>query len=177
MKAGAERRRRLRPQERLALEVEARPAPGARAHHRPAGDLLGRRRAGAPISGCVKAKESFDFLSAATVDLSRRTRRFLPQLGSDRASLGTVQIRSLPYDPGTRRRWGDAAVDIVGFNRYLLDCIHRDAGACRIAGYAWRSHRRALAPISSMELLTSPNGERKKGNSVLPPLLSRSCCR
>ena len=68
----------------------------------------------------VKAKESFDFLYNSDC---RGTRPFLPQLGSGVS--GTVQI------PVTLPTWDEAvgtAVEIVGFNRYLLDCIHRDPG-------------------------------------------------
>ena len=68
----------------------------------------------------IKAKEAFDFLYNSDC---RGTGPFLPQLGN--SAPGTVQI------PVTLPTWDEAvgnAVDIAGFNRYLLDCIHRDAG-------------------------------------------------
>ncbi|MBD3705319.1 4-deoxy-4-formamido-L-arabinose-phosphoundecaprenol deformylase [Klebsiella pneumoniae] len=106
------------PQERLALEVER----GLLELER----IIGRPVTCSAVAGwradqrVVKAKESFDFLYNSDC---RGTRPFLPQLGSGVS--GTVQI------PVTLPTWDEAvgtAVDIAGFNRYLLDCIHRDAG-------------------------------------------------
>ena len=106
------------PQERLALEVER----GLLELER----IIGRPVTCSAVAGwradqrVVKAKESFDFLYNSDC---RGTRPFLPQLGSGVS--GTVQI------PVTLPTWDEAvgtAVDIAGFNRYLLDCIHRDPG-------------------------------------------------
>ncbi len=106
------------PQERLALEVER----GLLELER----IIGRPVTCSAVAGwradqrVVKAKEPFDFLYNSDC---RGTRPFLPQLGSGVS--GTVQI------PVTLPTWDEAvgtAVDIAGFNRYLLDCIHRDAG-------------------------------------------------
>ncbi len=106
------------PQERLTLEVER----GLLELER----IIGRPVTCSAVAGwradqrVVKAKESFDFLYNSDC---RGTRPFLPQLGSGVS--GTVQI------PVTLPTWDEAvgtAVDIAGFNRYLLDCIHRDAG-------------------------------------------------
>lgn len=106
------------PQERLALEVER----GLLELER----IIGRPVTCSAVAGwradqrVVKAKESFDFLYNSDC---RGTRPFLPQLGSGVS--GTVQI---PVTLPTRDEAVGTAVDIAGFNRYLLDCIHRDAG-------------------------------------------------
>ena len=68
----------------------------------------------------IKAKESFNFLYNSDC---RGSRPFLPLLG-DKVT-GTVQI------PVTLPTWDEVVgsrVDAGGFNRYLLDCIHRDSG-------------------------------------------------
>jgi undecaprenyl phosphate-alpha-L-ara4FN deformylase len=106
------------PQERLTLEVER----GLLELER----IIGRPVTCSAVAGwradqrVIKAKESFDFLYNSDC---RGSRPFRPQLGNE--MLGTVQI------PVTLPTWDEvvgSAVDTGGFNRYLLDCIHRDAG-------------------------------------------------
>ncbi len=106
------------PQERLTLEVER----GLLELER----IIGRPVTCSAVAGwradqrVIKAKEAFDFLYNSDC---RGTGPFLPQLGN--GAPGTVQI------PVTLPTWDEVvgnAVDSAGFNRYLLDCIHRDAG-------------------------------------------------
>ncbi|AUO67224.1 4-deoxy-4-formamido-L-arabinose-phosphoundecaprenol deformylase [Citrobacter freundii complex sp. CFNIH2] len=68
----------------------------------------------------VKAKEPFAFRYNSDC---RGTAPFLPLLGND--CTGTVQI------PVTLPTWDEVVgrgVSPAGFNRYILDCMHRDAG-------------------------------------------------
>ena len=106
------------PQERLTLEVER----GLLELER----IIGRSVTCSAVAGwradqrVVKAKESFNFLYNSDC---RGSRPFLPLLGDKMT--GTVQI------PVTLPTWDEvvgSSVDAGGFNRYLLDCIHRDSG-------------------------------------------------
>ena len=106
------------PPERLTLEVERGLLELERITGRPVTcSALAGWRADQRV---VKAKEPFHFLYNSDC---RGSGPFLPQLGNGRQ--GTVQI------PVTLPTWDEAVgseVNADGFNRYLLDCIHRDKG-------------------------------------------------
>ena len=97
----------------------------------------------------VRAKEPFAFHYNSDC---RGTGPFLPQLGENR--VGTVQI------PVTLPTWDEVVgreVSAEGFNRYILDCIHRDAGTpvytihAEVEGIAYRKDFDALLTMAAQE--------------------------
>jgi undecaprenyl phosphate-alpha-L-ara4FN deformylase len=97
----------------------------------------------------VKAKEPFAFRYNSDC---RGSGPFLPQLGENR--VGTVQI------PVTLPTWDEVVgreVTADGFNRYILDCIHRDTGTpvytihAEVEGIAYQHDFDALLTLAAQE--------------------------
>lgn len=97
----------------------------------------------------VKAKEPFAFRYNSDC---RGTGPFLPLIGENR--LGTVQI------PVTLPTWDEVVgreVSAGGFNRYILDCIHRDTGTpvytihAEVEGIAYQHDFDALLTMAAQE--------------------------
>ena len=97
----------------------------------------------------VKAKEPFAFRYNSDC---RGSGPFLPQLGESR--VGTVQI------PVTLPTWDEVVgreVTADGFNRYILDCIHRDTGTpvytihAEVEGIAYQHDFDALLTLAAQE--------------------------
>ncbi|MEB7919008.1 4-deoxy-4-formamido-L-arabinose-phosphoundecaprenol deformylase [Enterobacter mori] len=106
----------------------------------------------------VKAKETFAFRYNSDC---RGTAPFLPLLGNERT--GTVQI------PVTLPTWDEVVgrdVSAAGFNRYILDCMHRDEGTpvytihAEVEGIAYQHDFDALLTMAAAEgIHFSPLGD------------------
>ncbi|MBV7559858.1 4-deoxy-4-formamido-L-arabinose-phosphoundecaprenol deformylase [Enterobacter sp. ENT02] len=106
----------------------------------------------------VKAKEIFAFRYNSDC---RGTAPFLPLLGNERT--GTVQI------PVTLPTWDEVVgrdVSAAGFNRYILDCMHRDEGTpvytihAEVEGIAYQHDFDALLTMAAAEgIHFSPLGD------------------
>lgn len=97
----------------------------------------------------VRAKEPFAFRYNSDC---RGSGPFLPQLGENR--FGTVQI------PVTLPTWDEVVgreVTAQNFNRYILDCIHRDSGTpvytihAEVEGIAYQQDFSALLQLAAQE--------------------------